>query len=181
MLPFLIFFFSSKSYVWSSLGITASTFNLGALAFWVPTFLTRARVFLGLLPLCTKGSCPTSDRCRITSDTSHITTTALVLFFLFSFFYLLCCPLFLPVQSHFRGCDAGDRYPRRMWRNFLVQDVSGQGAVCRPAHLRRGPAGIRALLPRHHLRRVSKHPHHLRKTQASIVAFPIVGLRISPR
>lgn len=51
----------NKSYVWSSLGITASTFNLGALAFWVPTFLTRARVFLGLLPLCTKGSCPTSD------------------------------------------------------------------------------------------------------------------------
>lgn len=59
---------SRKSYIWSTLGMTASTFNLGAMAFWMPTFMTRTRVFLGLQPLCTEGSCPTSDRCGITFD-----------------------------------------------------------------------------------------------------------------
>ncbi|TNM84573.1 hypothetical protein fugu_008751 [Takifugu bimaculatus] len=48
-----------KSYVWSTLGITASTFNLGALAFWMPTFLSRARVFQGLH--CQDGSCLSTD------------------------------------------------------------------------------------------------------------------------
>lgn len=50
-----------KSYLWSTLGITASTFNLGALAFWMPTFLTRARVLQGLR--CLDGSCLSTDRC----------------------------------------------------------------------------------------------------------------------
>lgn len=77
MFPQFIF---SKSYVWSTLGITASNFNLGALAFWVPTFLMRARVFLGLQPLCNKSICPTDDRCRIFANTSHTTTKALVVF-----------------------------------------------------------------------------------------------------
>uniref|UniRef100_A0A674PP68 SPNS lysolipid transporter 3, sphingosine-1-phosphate (putative) n=1 Tax=Takifugu rubripes TaxID=31033 RepID=A0A674PP68_TAKRU len=48
-----------KSYMWSTLGITASTFNLGALAFWMPTFLSRARVFQGLH--CQDGSCLSTD------------------------------------------------------------------------------------------------------------------------
>lgn len=77
---------SSKSYVWSTLGITASTFNLGAMAFWMPTFLTRTRVFLGLQSLCTQGSCPTSDRCRITFDTPLI-----YLFSRYDFLNTLCC------------------------------------------------------------------------------------------
>ncbi|CAF98541.1 unnamed protein product, partial [Tetraodon nigroviridis] len=50
-----------KSYVWSTLGITASTFNLGALAFWMPTFLSRARLLQGLNQGCTNGSCQSTD------------------------------------------------------------------------------------------------------------------------
>lgn len=34
----------NKSYVWSSMGVTAMAFLTGALAFWVPTFLSRAQV-----------------------------------------------------------------------------------------------------------------------------------------
>uniref|UniRef100_A0A3Q3W6P1 Major facilitator superfamily (MFS) profile domain-containing protein n=1 Tax=Mola mola TaxID=94237 RepID=A0A3Q3W6P1_MOLML len=51
----------NKSYVWSTLGITASTFNLGALAFWMPTFLTRARAFHGLQSSCPEGPCHSTD------------------------------------------------------------------------------------------------------------------------
>lgn len=166
---FFAFLIPSKSYVWSTLGITASNFDLGALAFWVPTFLTRARVFLGLQPPCTQGSCPTVDRCSITAHTSLITTTALVLFLVN---LLVNCPVLLAVQPHVRSCDAGDWYRWRMRRNFIVQDVSRQGAVCGPAHLCCGPAGVGALLPHLRLRGVGKHPHHLRKMHASIVTFP---------
>ncbi|XP_039866899.1 protein spinster homolog 3 [Simochromis diagramma] len=35
----------NKSYVWSSLGVTALAFLTGALAFWLPNFLSRARVY----------------------------------------------------------------------------------------------------------------------------------------
>lgn len=162
---------SSKSYVWSTLGITASNFDLGALAFWVPTFLTRARVFLGLQPPCTQGSCPTVDRCRVAADTSHTTTTTTTTTALFA--NSLHCPLLLPGQSHVRSCDAGHWHRGRGRRNFLVQDVSRQGAVRGPAHLRSGPAGLGALLPHLGLRGVVQHPHHLRKTQAPIVTFPL--------
>uniref|UniRef100_A0A674PPR0 SPNS lysolipid transporter 3, sphingosine-1-phosphate (putative) n=1 Tax=Takifugu rubripes TaxID=31033 RepID=A0A674PPR0_TAKRU len=51
--------FEAFHYMWSTLGITASTFNLGALAFWMPTFLSRARVFQGLH--CQDGSCLSTD------------------------------------------------------------------------------------------------------------------------
>ncbi|XP_069003082.1 protein spinster homolog 3 [Embiotoca jacksoni] len=44
----------NKSYVWSSLGVTALAFLTGALAFWLPTFLTRAQ---RLQTLCTEEHC----------------------------------------------------------------------------------------------------------------------------
>ncbi|XP_037125103.1 protein spinster homolog 3 isoform X1 [Syngnathus acus] len=47
----------NKSYIWSSLGVTAMAFLTGALAFWMPTFLFRAQVSQGLLAPCTQGSC----------------------------------------------------------------------------------------------------------------------------
>ncbi|XP_041808280.1 protein spinster homolog 3 [Chelmon rostratus] len=51
----------NKSYVWSSLGVTATAFLVGALAFWTPTFLSRARVFQGLLPACSAEPCNATD------------------------------------------------------------------------------------------------------------------------
>ncbi|KAM7398497.1 hypothetical protein PAMA_006416 [Pampus argenteus] len=51
----------NKSYVWSSMGVTAMAFLTGALAFWVPTFLSRAQVSQGILPPCTKEPCNNSD------------------------------------------------------------------------------------------------------------------------
>ncbi|XP_037543515.1 protein spinster homolog 3 [Nematolebias whitei] len=51
----------TKSYVWSSLGVTALAFLTGALAFWLPTFLTRAHVTQGLRPSCTGDTCNTTD------------------------------------------------------------------------------------------------------------------------
>ncbi|XP_077361817.1 protein spinster homolog 3 isoform X2 [Festucalex cinctus] len=51
----------NKSYVWSSLGVTAMAFLTGALAFWMPTFLFRAQVSRGLRPPCTTGSCNSID------------------------------------------------------------------------------------------------------------------------
>ncbi|XP_040005575.1 protein spinster homolog 3 isoform X2 [Xiphias gladius] len=38
----------NKSYVWSSFGVTAMAFLTGALAFWMPTFLSRAQVSQGI-------------------------------------------------------------------------------------------------------------------------------------
>lgn len=57
--------------MWSTLGITASTFNLGALAFWMPTFLTRARAFHGLQSSCPEGPCHSTDRCRTIYNCAH--------------------------------------------------------------------------------------------------------------
>ncbi|XP_069470830.1 protein spinster homolog 3 isoform X2 [Ambystoma mexicanum] len=37
----------NRSFVWSSLGVTAMAFVSGALGFWAPVFLTRARIVLG--------------------------------------------------------------------------------------------------------------------------------------
>uniref|UniRef100_A0A674ARF6 SPNS lysolipid transporter 3, sphingosine-1-phosphate (putative) n=1 Tax=Salmo trutta TaxID=8032 RepID=A0A674ARF6_SALTR len=51
----------SKSFVWSSLGVTAMAFLTGALAFWTPTFLSRARVTQGIQPPCNTEPCDTSD------------------------------------------------------------------------------------------------------------------------
>ncbi|XP_077449220.1 protein spinster homolog 3 isoform X1 [Stigmatopora argus] len=51
----------NKSYLWSSLGVTAMAFLTGALAFWMPTFLFRAQVFQGLYPPCAKGPCNSKD------------------------------------------------------------------------------------------------------------------------
>uniref|UniRef100_A0A672FAE6 Protein spinster homolog 3-like n=1 Tax=Salarias fasciatus TaxID=181472 RepID=A0A672FAE6_SALFA len=50
-----------KSYVWSSLGVTALAFLTGALAFWMPTFLSRAQVAQGLRPPCVKEPCDSTD------------------------------------------------------------------------------------------------------------------------
>ncbi|XP_029925619.1 protein spinster homolog 3 isoform X1 [Myripristis murdjan] len=51
----------NKSFVWSSMGVTAMAFLTGALAFWTPTFLSRAQVTQGIRPPCTKEPCDTSD------------------------------------------------------------------------------------------------------------------------
>uniref|UniRef100_A0A8C6Q3R0 SPNS lysolipid transporter 3, sphingosine-1-phosphate (putative) n=1 Tax=Nothobranchius furzeri TaxID=105023 RepID=A0A8C6Q3R0_NOTFU len=51
----------NKSYVWSSLGVTALAFLTGALAFWLPTFLFRAHVTQGLREPCNGDACNTTD------------------------------------------------------------------------------------------------------------------------
>lgn len=107
---------SRKSYVWSTLGITASTFNLGAVAFWMPTFLTRIRVFLGVQSPCTQGSCPTSDRCRITFPIPPYTS------FLITTFW-----------AHFAASSRAVLHSElwRWWRGFLA----GVAALCCPGCL----------------------------------------------
>uniref|UniRef100_A0A8C1TIF6 Spinster homolog 3 (Drosophila) n=1 Tax=Cyprinus carpio TaxID=7962 RepID=A0A8C1TIF6_CYPCA len=51
----------SRSFVWSSLGVTAMAFVTGALAFWTPTFLSRAQVTQGLRPPCKEEPCNPLD------------------------------------------------------------------------------------------------------------------------
>ncbi|KAJ7997338.1 hypothetical protein DPEC_G00227950 [Dallia pectoralis] len=51
----------NKSFVWSSLGVTAMAFLTGALAFWTPTFLIRAQIHQGVQPPCTVQPCDTSN------------------------------------------------------------------------------------------------------------------------
>uniref|UniRef100_A0A672LPI3 Protein spinster homolog 3 n=1 Tax=Sinocyclocheilus grahami TaxID=75366 RepID=A0A672LPI3_SINGR len=50
-----------RSFVWSSLGVTAMAFVTGALAFWTPTFLFRAQVTQGLRPPCNEEPCDPLD------------------------------------------------------------------------------------------------------------------------
>lgn len=52
----------SRSFVWSTLGVTAMAFVTGALAFWTPTFMSRARVIQGKTSECSKEPCDPSDR-----------------------------------------------------------------------------------------------------------------------
>lgn len=47
--------------MWSSGGVTATTFLVGALAFWTPTFLSRAQVFQGLQQPCEQEPCDATD------------------------------------------------------------------------------------------------------------------------
>uniref|UniRef100_A0A8C6TM55 Spinster homolog 3 (Drosophila) n=1 Tax=Neogobius melanostomus TaxID=47308 RepID=A0A8C6TM55_9GOBI len=51
----------SKSFVWSTLGVTALAFLAGALAFWTPTFLSRAQVAAGVVQPCTMEPCNSTD------------------------------------------------------------------------------------------------------------------------
>ncbi|KAK2816347.1 hypothetical protein Q7C36_022618 [Tachysurus vachellii] len=51
----------NRSFVWSSLGVTAMAFVTGALAFWTPTFMSRARVIQGIIPACSKEPCDPLD------------------------------------------------------------------------------------------------------------------------
>lgn len=51
----------NKSFVWSTLGVTALAFLAGALAFWTPTFLSRAKVVQGVLQPCTVEPCNSID------------------------------------------------------------------------------------------------------------------------
>lgn len=53
---------SSWSFVWSSLGLTAMAFVTGALGLWVPMFLYRAQVALGIVQQCLEKSCDSSNR-----------------------------------------------------------------------------------------------------------------------
>nr|XP_034995870.1 protein spinster homolog 3-like [Zootoca vivipara] len=50
------------SFLWSSLGVTAMSFIVGALGFWMPVFLSRAQLIHDAVPPCQKeGSCDTSN------------------------------------------------------------------------------------------------------------------------
>uniref|UniRef100_A0A6I8NLM2 Major facilitator superfamily (MFS) profile domain-containing protein n=1 Tax=Ornithorhynchus anatinus TaxID=9258 RepID=A0A6I8NLM2_ORNAN len=51
----------NRSFIWSSLGVTAMGFVSGALGFWGPRFLYQARLFLGLEPPCLQTHCDSSD------------------------------------------------------------------------------------------------------------------------
>ncbi|KAM9038696.1 protein spinster homolog 3-like isoform 3-T3 [Sarcophilus harrisii] len=51
----------NRSFVWSTLGVTAMAYVVGALAFWVPTFLTQIRVLQGLQPPCLREPCDSPD------------------------------------------------------------------------------------------------------------------------
>ncbi|KAL7838185.1 hypothetical protein AOLI_G00265890 [Acnodon oligacanthus] len=57
----VMYLLRNRSFVWSSLGVTAMAFVTGALAFWTPTFLSRARVLQGITPACSKEPCDPSD------------------------------------------------------------------------------------------------------------------------
>lgn len=76
--------------MWSSLGVTAMAFLTGALAFWVPTFLSRAQVSQGILPPCTKEPCNPRDRCSVTFDLHHSPATSCPSKYL-EIFYIDCC------------------------------------------------------------------------------------------
>ncbi|XP_077775578.1 protein spinster homolog 3 isoform X1 [Podarcis muralis] len=50
------------SFLWSSLGVTAMSFIVGALGFWMPVFLSRAQLIHDTVPPCQQeGSCDTSN------------------------------------------------------------------------------------------------------------------------
>ncbi|XP_076025201.1 protein spinster homolog 3-like [Genypterus blacodes] len=51
----------NQGFVWPSLGITAVTFLDGAFAFWMPTFLYRARVTQGIQQPCITQPCVNKD------------------------------------------------------------------------------------------------------------------------
>ncbi|XP_072302762.1 protein spinster homolog 3 isoform X2 [Eucyclogobius newberryi] len=51
----------NKSFLWSTLGVTALAFLAGALAFWTPTFLSRAQVVQGKLQPCTVEPCSSTN------------------------------------------------------------------------------------------------------------------------
>uniref|UniRef100_A0A8C3IXF9 SPNS lysolipid transporter 3, sphingosine-1-phosphate (putative) n=1 Tax=Chrysemys picta bellii TaxID=8478 RepID=A0A8C3IXF9_CHRPI len=51
------FWCDSRSFIWSSLGVTAMAFVTGALGLWVPLFLDRAQVVHDLVPPCLQEPC----------------------------------------------------------------------------------------------------------------------------
>ncbi|KAK2912059.1 hypothetical protein QQF64_027971 [Cirrhinus molitorella] len=51
----------NRSFVWSSFGVTAMAFVTGALAFWTPTFLSRAQITQGLMDPCKVEPCSPLD------------------------------------------------------------------------------------------------------------------------
>ncbi|XP_060613629.2 protein spinster homolog 3 [Anolis sagrei] len=52
----------NRSFLWSSLGVTAMGFVTGALSFWIPVFLYRAQLVLHWFPPCEKvEACNTSN------------------------------------------------------------------------------------------------------------------------
>lgn len=80
----------SKSYVWSTCGVTALAFLTGALAFWMPTFLSRAPVTQNLTALCTKDPCNTTHRCSMSFDLHHHPFTYFLSKLLQSFNHAVC-------------------------------------------------------------------------------------------
>ncbi|KAF7688669.1 protein spinster homolog 3 [Silurus meridionalis] len=55
------YLYKNRSFVWSTLGVTAMAFVTGALAFWTPTFMSRARVIQGISNECATEPCDPSD------------------------------------------------------------------------------------------------------------------------
>lgn len=85
---------TSKSYVWSSLGVTALAFLTGAVAFWMPNFLSRAHVYQQLRKPCSDDPCNSTDRYSVTFDLPQpsqrcciLTTPCALLCFLYSYIF----------------------------------------------------------------------------------------------
>ncbi|XP_058854224.1 protein spinster homolog 3-like isoform X2 [Acipenser ruthenus] len=55
------YLFANRSFVLSSLGVTAMAFMTGALAFWTPVFLSHAQVLQGTRVQCTQEPCSNTD------------------------------------------------------------------------------------------------------------------------
>ncbi|XP_067393979.1 protein spinster homolog 3 [Emydura macquarii macquarii] len=51
----------NRSFIWSSLGVTAMAFMTGALGFWVPLFLSMAQLAHDLVPPCLQEPCNSSN------------------------------------------------------------------------------------------------------------------------
>lgn len=140
-----------KSYLWSTLGVTASTFNLGALAFWMPTLLTRARLFQGLR--CLDGSCLSTDRCSSARLPPQMQT--------------VIKPSLLWPQLRLRSGDHSDGRPGRLRRDSFVALVSGEAAARGSPHLCRRPAGVCPLPLRLHIHSIDERHNGLCESNTS--------------
>lgn len=164
MILWYFYLWCSKSYVWSSLGLTALAFLTGALAFWLPTFLARAHVTQGLRPPCSGDNCDNTDRCSLTFDLLYFSCSAASVRPEVKLFYA-------PQFCLWRRDDC-DRHSGRGSGHYLIQTLSGQVSTRGPCHLCSGHAGVGPLPLHHHFCGILKHSNHLRKKKTS-VCFPL--------
>lgn len=133
-------------------------FLTGALAFWMPTFLSRAQVTQGIRPPCIKEPCDPTDRCSMTFDLHLPSFTQLL-----SKSLQRCCLPLLTVQLHLRRGDGGDGHSGSESWHWFIQMVSEQVAKCGPAHLCSRHAGIGSLPLCHHICGLRKYSSDLCK------------------